>query len=439
MSIDSSAFKARREALLRKIEGGVLILGSAPLAIRNNDVEHEYRQDSDFYYLTGFEEPESVLILSTVHAEHRTILFVRPRDPEREQWDGDRAGIEGAKTIFGADEAYPISELRQRLPEYILNAEHLHYPLQRDHNLDRCVLEVLQTTRARARGGDTAPSSICDLGSTLHEMRLIKSDAEISTMRRAIEITRHAHHAAMRAAKPGAYEYELEAELIGTYLEMGCARPAYGSIVGAGANATVLHYRANRSRLNDGELVLIDAGCEWQYYASDITRVFPVNGRFSASQKALYECVLAAQQASIETIRPGATLEDVHKASVRKLTEGMIELKLIEASSVDDAMAQELYRPFYMHRTSHWLGMDVHDVGAYYQKRRPRLLQPGMVLTVEPGLYVPSNLEKPTPWSGIGIRIEDDVLVTESGFEVLSQSIPKSIQDVEKWMATPLD
>jgi Xaa-Pro aminopeptidase len=405
------------------------------VAIRNNDVEHDYRQDSDFYYLTGFDEPESVLVLSNEHKEHRMVLFVRERDPERETWDGPRAGTEGAKARFGADAAFPIEELSKRLPEYLTDVARLVYRLSVDREFDTRLFDALDTVRSKARGGIIAPREFIDRAPVLHEMRLRKDDDEIALMAKAADITRDAHVRAMQIAKPGRYEYEVEAEINRVFRAAGCERPAYGSIVGSGPNATILHHRRNDRLMEDGDLLLIDAGCEYGYYASDVTRTFPVSGKFTEPQRLLYEVVLNAQLASIAATQPGATLTDVHNASVRVLTQGLIDLGII-AGPLDDAISNERFKPFYMHRTSHWLGMDVHDVGDYYAAKLPRPLEPGFVLTVEPGLYVSVNAEVDAKWRGIGIRIEDDVLVTDKGSRNLTAEIPKSVNEIETLLAS---
>jgi Xaa-Pro aminopeptidase len=422
--------RARVLDVLRERGGGVLVVFAAPEAIRNNDVEHEYRQDSDFYYLTGFDEPESLLIISTVHAD-RFVLFVRPRDPEREVWDGARAGIDGAKADFGATAAHPIAELSQKLPDFLENAARLHYRLGRHRPADDTVLAALEVTRQRGRRGVSYPVEIVDPETVLHEMRRLKGPDEVQLLERAIEVTREAHEDAMRATRPGMYEYEIEALLRAAFRRRGAERPAYGPIVGSGPNATVLHYRKSDRQMNPGELLLIDAGAEYGYYAADVTRTFPVSGKFTAPQRAIYELVLAAQEASIAATRSGATMMDVHDASVRVIARGLVELGIIQGP-VEDAIKEERYKRYFMHKTSHYLGMDVHDVGRYYEAGKPRPLEPGVVITVEPGIYISATDEQaPAEYRGIGVRIEDDVLVTESGCRVLSEAIPKRVADIE--------
>lgn len=425
------AFSERRRRLLDRIDGALLLF-SMPVALRNGDVEHEYRQDSDLYYLTGFAEPESALLLTTRHEQHRAVLFVRPRDPEREVWDGERAGIDGAVAHHGVDAAFPISELAERLPKYLTGVTRLYHRLGRDRRADDQVLEAVGRARARGRTEHAWPTEIVDPAVVLHEMRAIKSEAEIATMRRAAEITRDAHLDAMRLAAPGIHEYELEAAIRAIFRRGGADRPAYEPIVGSGQNATILHYRSNRRRMEEGDLVLIDAGCELDYYACDVTRTFPVSGAFTPPQRRIYEIVLEAQRAAIEVVKPGATIEGAHDAAVRVIAAGLVDLGLIDGPA-DKAIADRTYRRYYMHRTSHWLGMDVHDVGAYFVDGKPRPMDAGMVLTVEPGIYIrKGDATVPAEYRGIGVRIEDDVLVTDGGQRVLTADIPSSADDVER-------
>jgi Xaa-Pro aminopeptidase len=426
-----SEFEGRRNALLDAMGDGVAVFPSAPLAVRNHDVEHPYRQDSDLYYLTGFDEPESVLVLTNQHDEHRCVMFVRPRKRDREIWDGPRAGVEGAVERFGADVAFPIEELAKRLPDYLGNVSRLLYHVGANHDADRQVFDCLNLLRRGGRRGVLAPDTIVDPSVFVHEMRLRKSAGELDIMRHAAAITRDAHVEAMRLGGPGVHEYELDAALLHVFRSRGSERPAYESIVGSGPNATILHYRAGARTMNDGELVLIDAGCEYDYYASDVTRTFPVNGKFSAEQRALYDVVLESQKSAIEAVAPGTTLESIHEGAVRRITEGLVDVGLLEGE-VDALIEEKKFQPFYMHRTSHWLGMDVHDVGRYYVDGKHRPLEAGFVLTVEPGLYVAPDAEGVDErWRGIGIRIEDDVVVTETGHEVLTDGVPKEIDEVE--------
>lgn len=425
-------FSERRARLLSAIHPGVLVLFSTPTAIRNNDVEHEYRQSSDLFYLSGFDEPETVLVLSSVAEKEKFVLFVRPRDPERETWDGRRAGVEGALREFGADAAYPISELAARLPELLMGATELHYSLGRHREQDDVLLTALEGARRRGRRGPAYPTRIVDAEEKLHELRLFKSAEEVEIMRRAAQISGEAHVAAMKTAKPGMNECEIDALFRGIFRKNGCERPAYEPIVGSGVNATILHYHRNNRDMQDGELLLIDAGCELDYYASDVTRTFPVNGRFSPEQRAIYDIVLEAQDRAIDRAKAGATLDEVHVASAEVITRGLLALGLIEGP-YEDALKEQRYKTYYMHRCSHWLGMDVHDVGAYYRGGKGRPLEPGMVLTVEPGIYISENATGPAErYRGIGVRIEDDVLVTESGNEVLTAHIPRTVDAVER-------
>jgi Xaa-Pro aminopeptidase len=425
-------FAERRRRVLEGMNGGVALVGAAPVHIRNNDVEHEYRQDSDLYYLSGFEEPESLLLLSNVHEEHQTVMFVRPRDREREVWDGVRAGVDGAIEQLGVDAAFPIAELRRRLPDYLRGASELHYELGKDKRLDDWVLRAVSQTRARGRSAKPWPRDIKHPEPLWHEMRLHKSDTELELMRRAQAITAEAHRGAMRLAEPGVYEYQVEAQFRETFLRHGAQRSAYAPIVGSGPNATVLHYVTNRRKLEDGDLLLIDAGCEFGFYAADVTRTFPVNGRFSEPQRRVYQVVLDAQLAALEGAKPGGNIDDLHAVTVRALVKGMVDIGLL-SGSVDPLIEKEVYKRYYMHRTSHWLGMDVHDVGAYYLDGSSRPFEPGMVFTIEPGIYVAADdKDAPEEYRGIGVRIEDDILITDEGHENLSAAVPKTIDDVER-------
>jgi Xaa-Pro aminopeptidase len=435
----ASELAARRKAFLDRIgPGSVAVLSSAPVHVRNNDVEHPYRQDSDFFYLTGLDEPECLAVLSNVHKEHRFVLFVRPRDPERETWDGPRVGVEGAPARLGCDIAFPNAERAEKLPGYLENARALHYGLGRDPVADATVLRARDLVRRRARLGVLHPATLVDLSATVHAMRLIKSDGELAVMRRAAEVTREAHAAAMHVARPGAYEYEVEAEMLRVFRRHGAERPAYEPIVGSGPNATILHYRKNDRQLRDGDLLLIDAGAELDYYASDVTRTFPVSGRFTAPQRRIYDAVLRAQQLAIDATRAGTTLEALHKITLASIAESLIALGLIEGP-LEHALEKELYKPFYMHRTSHWLGMDVHDVGSYFVDGREgptaRVLEPGEVLTIEPGIYVGATTTAPDEYKGIGVRIEDDVLVTTGEPDVITRGIPKKAEEIEAILA----
>ncbi|MFT3921939.1 MAG: aminopeptidase P N-terminal domain-containing protein [Myxococcales bacterium] len=427
-------YDARRKALLESMGPGVMVIPAPPTFIRNNDVEHEYRQGSDLYYLTGFDEPESVLVLSNRDGRLSSALFLRDRDPERETWDGPRLGVERAVAGLGVDEAFSIRVFDEKLPDFMENQRRVHYRIGFDRRFDERFLRALDVVRGRSRRGVECPTEIVDPGVSLHEMRLRKTDAEIDIMRRAGSITREAHLAAMRVATPGRYEYEVEAELLRVFRAHGSERPAYGSIVGSGPNATILHYRKNDRRLAEGDLLLIDAGAEYGYYASDVTRTFPVSGTFSSAQREVYEVVLDSQLAAIEAVRPGATLDAIHDVAVSVLVDGLLKLGLVKGDK-QEILAKGDYKQFYMHRTSHWLGMDVHDVGRYHQAGSPRPLEPGFVLTIEPGLYIPVQAEVDERYRGIGVRIEDDILVRASGPENLTRDIPKTVADLEAHLA----
>lgn len=420
---------ARRKSICDQLGDGVLVLPSPAISLRNNDVEHEFRQSSDFFYLTGFEEPDCVLVLSGRPEGY--VLFVRSKDPEREIWDGRRAGVEGARELFGADQAFPIDELDQRLVDLLVDVRRVYYRLGEHRDFDARFLNVLDRVRARGRTGSEWPTEIVDPAVVLHEARLFKSELELSYMRRAAEITADAHRAAMTACRPGMYEYEIEALLLHDFRKAGSRRVAYPCIVGSGVNATILHYRENNRLMREGDLLLIDAGAEWNHYAADVTRTFPVGGRFSEPQRALYAIVLEAQLAAIEQARPGRTLEAVHDAAARVIASGLIDLGFL-TGAVDEVLEQKKLKPYFMHRTSHWLGMDVHDVGRYHRDHEPRPLEAGMVITVEPGIYVSENDENvPAEFRGIGIRIEDDVVITHGEPDVLTGGAPKTIEDVE--------
>jgi len=409
----------------------VAIFPAAPERTRTNDIEYPYRQRSDFHYLTGFPEPGAVCVLQPGHASEEYVLFVRPRDREKETWTGRRAGVEGALAEYGASMAYPIDELDQRLPKAIAERNQLYYAMDRDEVFTRRVvgwLENAQLTRPRTGRG---PTGLLDARPPVHEMRLRKQPDELERMRRAIAISAEAHLAAMREARPGDWEYEVEALIDYIFRRNGAVGPAYPSIVAGGANATILHYTTNDRRLAAQELLLIDAGAEYDFYCADITRTFPIGARFEGAQRAIYDLVLAAQLAAIDVVRPGARFDEPHQRAVRTLVVGLLDLGLLQGTA-DEIIEKELYKPVYMHRTSHWLGMDVHDVGLYRLGDAPRPLEPGMVLTVEPGLYIADHLADIDPkWHGIGVRIEDDVLVTPDGNEVLTAAVPKRVDDVE--------
>jgi len=431
-SLDASVFRRRRERYMDQIgDRGVAVICSPPEAIRNGDVHHPFRQTSDLLYLTGFVEPETTLVLRP-EAKQAVVLFVRPRDPERETWDGRRAGVAGAVADYGADVAYPMAELNERLPSLLANRDDLYYSVGVDADADRLITATVGQLRARARRGEKPPRRIVDPAGVLHEMRLHKTDEELAIMRRAAAITAEAHIEAMRTAAGGVGEYELEALVNYTFRRRGGSGPGYSTIVGSADNATILHYTENDRVVRDGELILIDAGCEVTGYTADVTRTFPVNGTFSDAQRRVYEVVLAAETAGIEMTRPGVTIGDIHKRCVQVLTAGMVELGLLKGP-VADRISDESYKRFYMHRTSHWLGMDVHDVGAYLDGDASRPLEPGMVLTIEPGLYIAAGSKGvDAAMLGIGVRIEDDVLVTADGCSVLTEAVPRTVEDVER-------
>jgi Xaa-Pro aminopeptidase len=403
------------------------------LVARSNDTQFPFRQDSDFWYLTGFDHPDAIAVFRTTDDPEFT-LFVQPRDRAAETWNGVRPGIEGAKDIFGADAAYSIDELDQHLPRLLEGAKRVFHTLGRDAEFDRKLMAHQESFRNRSKQGFEPASEFIDLRSILHEMRLIKDAGEIEVMRRAADISREAHLEAAKLAQDGRMEYELEAAIGHVFRRRGGSGPAYTSIVAGGANATILHYVRNDQPLRSGELVLIDAGVELEGYASDVTRSYPVGGRFEGEGRAIYEVVLAAQEACIAAVRPDTTLPDLHQIALRDLTEGLVSLGIL-SGEVDGLLEKEAYRPYYMHGTSHWLGLDVHDCGAYTLSKQQRKLEPGMVFTIEPGLYIPADdPDAPERFRGIGVRIEDDVAVTEDGVEDLTAAIPKELAAVEAWM-----
>jgi len=430
--LDPAVFAARRAAYLGALgRDAVAVVASLPERLRNGDSHYRFRQHSDLYYLTGFAEPDTVLVLRPGADAERVVMFVRPRDPEMEIWDGHRAGIEGARERYGADAAYPIAELGDRLWSLISNVDELHYSIGLDEEMDLRVAAAITRLRRTERRGKRPPRAIVDPRATLHELRLRKAPEEIHLLRRAAAISVEAHLAAMVAGRPGAFEYELEAIIDYTFRRRGGNGAGYTTIVGAGENTTILHYVENDKMIADGDLVLVDAGCEYRYYTADITRTWPANGRFTAPQRRVYELVLDVQKGAVAMARPGVILDDIHRYCVRRLTEGMVELGLLEGS-VDDLITAQTYKKFYMHGTSHWLGMDVHDVGAYLPAGQHRTLEAGMVITIEPGLYIAAHAENvPDELRGIGVRIEDDVLVTEQGHEVLTDGVPKDVAELE--------
>jgi len=426
---DISIYRQRRERLARALQAGVAVIATAPERLRNRDSHYPYRFDSHFYYLTGFTEPDAVLVVLS----DKSILFCRERDPEREVWDGHRYGPEAARERFGFDEAYPIAALDETLAKLLENQPALAYAVGADAEWDARAMRWLNAVRARVRAGIAAPDRVQDVRSLIDEMRLVKDAHELAIMRRAAAIAAGAHRRAMRAARPGRMEYEIEAELLYEFRRGGAQFPAYSPIVAGGANACVLHYVTNDAPLRDGELLLVDAGCELDGYASDITRTYPVGGRFGGAQRAVYDIVLAAQAAAIGKVRPGSAWNEPHDAAVKVLAQGMLDLKLLQGS-LEAVLERETYKRFYMHRTGHWLGLDVHDTGDYKRAGAWRPLAPGMALTVEPGLYIRAAGDVPPELHNTGVRIEDDVVVTAQGCEVLTAEAPKGIDDIEALM-----
>lgn len=433
-SISEEAARRRQELMQQMEPNSIALLCSAPMSTRSNDTEYLYRQNSDFYYLTGFEEHDAVLALIPGRAQGEVVLFCQEKDKTRELWTGILMGPEKAISELLIDDAFPIGDIDDILPGLIEGRDRVYYSMGRDPRLDQRVMDWVNVVRGKVRQGAHPPGEFMVLEHLLHEMRLFKSPLEIKLMEKAGAISAEAHKRAMAVSRPGLYEYHLEAELMHEFVRSGSRAPAYNNIVAAGHNACILHYVENRAQLRDGDLVLIDAGCEYEYYAADITRTFPVNGRFSTEQKALYEIVLEAQLAAIESVAPGTPWNVPHDITVRIITEGLVRLGLLEGD-VDELIIADAYKPFYMHRAGHWLGIDVHDVGDYKIDGNWRLMEPGMVTTIEPGIYVaPDNEEVDEKWRGIGIRIEDDVLVTRSGYRVLSLGAPKTVEEIESFM-----
>ena len=434
--IPQKEFDRRRRRLMDfMIPNSIAIVATGKEVIRSRDTNYPFRPDSDFYYLSGFAEPEAVLALIPGRPQGEYVLFVRDRDRSREIWDGLRAGPEGACEQYGADDAFPIGDIDDILPGLLEGRERVYYAMGVNAEFDTRMMSWVNSIRARARSGATPPGEFVDLDHMLHDLRLIKTTAELKVMRQAGEISARAHRRAMTFCAPGQFEYQLQAEIEHEFARSGAHWPAYSTIVGSGANGCILHYIENSAKMRAGDLVLIDAGCELDFYAADITRTFPVSGRFSGEQRALYEVVLQAQLAAIEATRAGRHWNEPHEAAVRVLTEGLVDLGLLQGA-VDELIATGAYTEFYMHRTGHWLGMDVHDVGDYKIDNEWRLLEPGMVLTVEPGLYVaPDNTAVDERWRGIGIRIEDDVAINDDGVEILTSDVPKTVADIESLMA----
>ncbi len=429
---DVATYAGRRARLLRSMRAGVAVIPTAHERIRNRDTHYPYRFDSYFYYLTGFSEPEAALVLVAGESP-RTLLFCRSRNEEREIWDGFRHGPEAARERFGFDHAHPIEALDKTLAELLADQPALFYPMGADAAWDAQAMQWLNAVRAKVRTGIAAPSAVHDVRALLDEMRLIKDERELDFMRRAGSISAAAHRRAMRATRPGRHEYEIEAELLYEFRRSGAQFPAYWPIVASGANACVLHYVFNDAPLRDGDLLLIDAGCELHGYASDITRTFPVNGRFSGAQREIYELVLAAQHAAMAKTRSGVHWNEPHDAAVRVLAQGMIDLKLL-TGDLEEVLEKETYKRFYMHRTGHWLGLDVHDAGDYKHAGKWRPLEPGMTLTVEPGVYIRAAGDVAERFHNIGVRIEDDVVVTAGECEVLTVEAPKTVADIEALM-----
>jgi Xaa-Pro aminopeptidase len=430
-STPQALLSSRRKRLLERIGDGVAIVPAAPELMRSRDTELPYRQASDFFYLTGFPEPEAVAVLTPHDPAHGFTLFVRERDPEREAWNGPRAGVDGARERYGADAAYPIAELEQHLPRLLRPADRIHYPLGVDPTLDRRMMAAIDAARRGRQRGGQGPTGLEDLDATLGGLRRVKDAYEIEMIRTAARISAAGHRAAMARAAPGVGEWEIEAAMESVFRSSGATGPAFPSIVGSGSHATILHYVDNDSRTADGDLVLIDAGAEWGMYCGDISRTVPVSGRFTPPQREIYDVVLAAEEAGIAAALPGAPVTAVHDAAVAMLVRGLVRLGLLtgdEAALVRD----RAYRRFYVHQTSHWLGIDVHDVGLYQENGAPVTLEPGMVLTVEPGLYFPAGADDvPERYRGIGVRIEDDVLITEGGNDVLTRDVPVAAEAVE--------
>lgn len=439
MKITSKEFARRRKNLMAQLgKNSIAIFPSASILVRNKDAEYPFRQDSDFYYLSGFAEPEAVLVLIPGRKHGEVVMFCRERDITMELWNGYRAGPEGLCADYGADDAFPIGDIDDILPGLLEGRDRVYYSMGRDAAFDKRLMDWVNLIRSNERSGAQPPGEFIDPDHMLHDMRLIKSAAERRVMKEAGAITARAHMRAMSNCAPGVFEYQLEAEINHEFMRAGSRSPAYSAIVGGGANGCILHYVENNEELKAGDLVLIDAGCELEYYAADVTRTFPVSGKFSKEQRALYEIVLAAHAAAVAETRAGNHWNQPHDAAVKVITEGLVKLGLLKGK-VSTLIKKEAYRDFYMHRTGHWLGMDVHDVGDYKVGGEWRLLEPGMVMTVEPGIYVsPDNTKVAKKWRGIGIRVEDDVLVTKDGCEVYTEAVPKSIEEIESLMSSGL-
>jgi Xaa-Pro aminopeptidase len=439
MGIEQQEYRQRQQELISKIGGGTAIFRSAPMATMHNDVEYTYRQESSFYYLTGFNEPEAVAVFAPHHQEHQYILFVQPKDPEKETWTGYLTGVEAAKEIYGADEAYPITELNDKLPQYLVNADRIYYHLGNDEKFNQTIISHWQRLMRGYQKRGTAPSALEDTRPLIFPMRVVKSSQEIAMMRQATKISAMAHNRAREFARPEIYEYQVQAEIEHIFRQEGGMGIAYPSIVASGENACILHYIENDRQMQDDELLLIDAGCSYGYYNGDITRTFPVGGKFTPEQKALYEIVLEAQLKAIAEVQPGNPYNEFHDMAVCVIVQGLLDLGLLQGD-LEEIIKEEQYKPFYMHRTGHWLGLDVHDVGVYkHDEETWQSLTPGHIVTVEPGIYISPHIkpaegqpEIPDRWKGIGIRIEDDLLVTADGHDILTCDVPKSVADMER-------
>ncbi len=436
MSSKFREMKTRRKELMAQMEpNSIALLAAAPVKMRNADAEYPYRQSSDFFYLTGFAEANALLALIPGRKQGEVVLFCAEKNPEKELWNGRVLGPDAAITTLGVDDAFPIGDIDEILPGLIEGRDRVYYAMGKDDQFDDRVMNWVKVIRSKSKMGAHPPGEFLMLDHLLHELRLLKSSAEIKLMEQAAKISAEGHKRAMTICKPGIYEYEMEAELLHAFARNGSRSPAYSSIVATGENACILHYTENTEQVKEGDLVLIDAGCEYQHYASDITRTFPANGKFSPEQKAIYEIVLKAQDAAIKAVQPGANWDEPHKASVKVITQGLVKLGLLKGRPAE-LIKSQAYREFYMHRVGHWLGMDVHDVGDYKIDDHWRLLEPGMVTTIEPGIYIsPDNKRVAKKWRGIGVRIEDDVLVTRKGNKILSTGIPKTVQEIESFMA----
>lgn len=435
--ISQRQYASRRRDLMAMMQSNsIAVIAAAPEKIRSKDTYYPYKQSTNLTYLSGFPEPESVMLLIPGRQQGEVVFFCRDKDPLRETWDGYRQGPEGAVQNFGADDAFPINDIDDILPGLLEGRDRVYYSIGKDAEFDRHLMEWVNGVRDKHGSDFTSPGEFVDLDHLVSEMRLIKSAAEIKLMRKAAEISARAHRRAMQASRPGLYEYQLQAEMEHEFMLSGATGPAYTSIVGGGKNGCVLHYIENSDKLRSGDLVLIDAGCEYQNYAADITRTFPVNGRFSRQQAAIYDIVLASQAAAMEMIAPGLEYHLANEAIVRVITQGLVDLKILKGD-VDELIARDAHRDFYMHNSGHWLGMDVHDVGDYKIDNHWRIYEPGMMLTVEPGIYIdPNNMTVDEQWRGIAVRIEDDLLVTANGYENLSVEVPSGRQEIEQLMAS---